>query len=31
GHDGMKIGLPLFQQPREQWLDKMLTQPFRDH
>jgi hypothetical protein len=30
GHEGMKIGLPQFQQSREQWLDKMLTQPFRE-
>lgn len=30
GHDRMKIGLPEFRQPREQWLDKMLTQPFRE-
>ncbi|MCG3728413.1 sterol desaturase family protein [Vibrio cincinnatiensis] len=29
GHEKMTIGLPLFQTPREQWLDKMLTQPFR--
>ncbi|KGY11199.1 sterol desaturase [Vibrio tubiashii] len=29
GHDGVKIGLPLFQSPNEQRLDKMLTQPFR--
>ncbi|NAW69921.1 sterol desaturase family protein [Vibrio sp. V27_P1S3P104] len=31
GHDKMIIGLPDFQNPREQWLDKMLTQPFRRH
>lgn len=30
GHEGMRIGLPIFKQPREQWLDKMLTQPFRE-
>ncbi|AMG04561.1 sterol desaturase family protein [Vibrio mimicus] len=30
GHEQMKIGLPLFRQSREQWLDKMLTQPFRE-
>ncbi|QEO45989.1 sterol desaturase family protein [Vibrio cholerae] len=30
GHERMKIGFPLFRQAREQWLDKMLTQPFRD-
>lgn len=29
GHDNVKIGIPEFQSPREQWLDKMLTQPFR--
>ncbi len=29
GHDNVKIGLPLFRQPNEQRLDKMLTQPFR--
>ncbi|EGU30505.1 hypothetical protein VII00023_10864 [Vibrio ichthyoenteri ATCC 700023] len=29
GHDKVKIGIPEFQTPREQWLDKMLTQPFR--
>ncbi|NOH63316.1 sterol desaturase family protein [Vibrio sp. RE88] len=31
GHDEVKIGIPLFQRPREQWLDKMLTQPFREN
>ncbi len=31
GHEGMKIGLPVFKQSREQWLDKMLTQPFREN
>jgi len=31
GHDGMRIGLPVFKESREQWLDKMLTQPFREH
>ncbi|WGY46990.1 MULTISPECIES: sterol desaturase family protein [unclassified Vibrio] len=30
GHEQMKIGLKQFQRAREQWLDKMLTQPFRD-
>ncbi|CAH8191713.1 sterol desaturase family protein [Vibrio aestuarianus] len=30
GHDEVKIGIPLFRQTREQWLDKMLTQPFRE-
>lgn len=29
GHRQMRIGLPLFRNVREQWLDKMLTQPFR--
>ncbi|PMJ92116.1 sterol desaturase family protein [Vibrio sp. 10N.261.55.A7] len=29
GHDDMVIGLPIFKGAREQWLDKMLTQPFR--
>lgn len=29
GHDEVKIGIPLFQHPDEQRLDKMLTQPFR--
>ncbi|WP_114764412.1 sterol desaturase family protein [Vibrio rhodolitus] len=29
GHDKVQIGLPLFRQHREQWLDKMLSQPFR--
>lgn len=30
GHEQMKIGLNQFQRGREQWLDKMLTQPFRE-
>lgn len=30
GHDGVKIGIPLFQTKTEQRLDKMLTQPFRN-
>lgn len=30
GHDGMTIGLDEFRGPREQVLDRMLTQPFRD-
>ena len=30
GHDGMIIGIPQFRDPKEQRLDKMLTQPFRD-
>ncbi|WP_428773524.1 sterol desaturase family protein [Vibrio sp.] len=29
GHQGVKIGINLFRRPREQWLDKLLTQPFR--
>ncbi|OIQ26313.1 sterol desaturase family protein [uncultured Vibrio sp.] len=29
GHGKMTIGLPMFKGTREQWLDKMLTQPFR--
>jgi len=29
GHEGMTIGLDMFRNPREQWLDRMLTQPFR--
>ena len=29
GHDKCVIGIPEFQTPREQYLDKMLTQPFR--
>ena len=29
GHEGMRIGLPDFRSPREQWLDRLLTQPFR--
>ncbi len=29
GHDKVRIGIPLFRNAREQWLDKMLTQPFR--
>ncbi len=29
GHDGMTIGLPVFRDPRELRLDRMLTQPFR--
>ncbi|MGF1720962.1 sterol desaturase family protein [Vibrio kyushuensis] len=29
GHDEMTIGLPKFRTTREQWLDKILTQPFR--
>jgi len=30
GHDGMTIGISQFRQPREQRLDRMLSQPFRD-
>jgi len=30
GHDGMTIGLPIFRDPKEARLDKLLTQPFRD-
>jgi hypothetical protein len=29
-HDGMTIGIRQFRSPREQRLDRMLTQPFRD-
>ena len=29
GHEGMTIGFEQFRRVREQWLDKMLTQPFR--
>ncbi len=29
GHEGMSIGLPVFRDPRELRLDKMLTQPLR--
>ena len=29
GHEGMTIGIELFREPRELWLDRMLTQPFR--
>lgn len=29
GHDGCTIGIEQFRQPREQYLDKMLSQPFR--
>lgn len=31
GHEGMTIGLDVFRDPAEQRLDKMLTQPFRQH
>ena len=30
GHDAMTIGISQFRAPREQWLDRMLTQPLRD-
>ena len=30
GHDGMTIGLRVFRAPRDQWLDHMLIQPFRN-
>jgi sterol desaturase/sphingolipid hydroxylase (fatty acid hydroxylase superfamily) len=30
GHNGMTIGIPQFRDPKEQRLDRMLTQPFRD-
>jgi sterol desaturase/sphingolipid hydroxylase (fatty acid hydroxylase superfamily) len=30
GHTGMTIGLPLFRNPRELRLDRLLTQPFRN-
>jgi sterol desaturase/sphingolipid hydroxylase (fatty acid hydroxylase superfamily) len=30
GHDGMTIGLPSFRTRRDQWLDRMLSLPFRD-
>lgn len=29
GHEGMTIGIELFRDRRELWLDRMLTQPFR--
>jgi sterol desaturase/sphingolipid hydroxylase (fatty acid hydroxylase superfamily) len=29
GHDGMTIGLPIFRDPRELRIDRLLTQPFR--
>lgn len=31
GHEKVVIGLPLFRKSKEQRLDKMLTQPFRNH
>jgi sterol desaturase/sphingolipid hydroxylase (fatty acid hydroxylase superfamily) len=30
GHEAMTIGIGQFRSPREQWLDRMLTQPFRE-
>ena len=30
GHDGMTIGLPIFRDPAELRLDRLITQPFRD-
>jgi len=30
GHDGMTIGLPIFRDPKELRLDRLLTQPFRE-
>jgi sterol desaturase/sphingolipid hydroxylase (fatty acid hydroxylase superfamily) len=30
GHEAMTIGIAQFRTPREQWLDRMLSQPFRD-
>jgi sterol desaturase/sphingolipid hydroxylase (fatty acid hydroxylase superfamily) len=30
GHEGMTIGLPIFRNPEELRLDRLLTQPFRD-
>lgn len=29
GHEGMTIGLHVFREEREQWLDRLLLQPFR--
>jgi sterol desaturase/sphingolipid hydroxylase (fatty acid hydroxylase superfamily) len=29
GHDGMTIGIPGFREPRELWLDRLMTQPLR--
>jgi len=31
GHEAITIGISQFRSPREQWLDRMLTQPFREH
>jgi sterol desaturase/sphingolipid hydroxylase (fatty acid hydroxylase superfamily) len=30
GHEGMALGLPIFRDPRELRIDRLLTQPFRD-
>ena len=30
GHDGMTVGLPVFRDPKELRLDRLLSQPFRD-
>jgi sterol desaturase/sphingolipid hydroxylase (fatty acid hydroxylase superfamily) len=30
GHNGMTVGLPIFRDPRELRIDRLLTQPFRD-
>jgi sterol desaturase/sphingolipid hydroxylase (fatty acid hydroxylase superfamily) len=30
GHTGMTIGLPIFRSVRELWIDRLLTQPFRN-
>ena len=30
GHERMTIGLPIFRDPRELRLDRLITQPFRD-
>jgi sterol desaturase/sphingolipid hydroxylase (fatty acid hydroxylase superfamily) len=30
GHEAMTIGIGQFRAPREQWLDRMLSQPFRE-
>lgn len=30
GHEAMTVGIAQFRTPREQWLDRLLTQPFRE-
>jgi sterol desaturase/sphingolipid hydroxylase (fatty acid hydroxylase superfamily) len=30
GHQGMTVGLPIFRDPQESRLDRLITQPFRD-